>query len=99
MRRAQRRGTLEQRRDGLPGEALIGELVGFRRHPEAVAGMQLDAAGVASERVLRLAAIGVDIDPREPLAGELVGHDLAGGVEAEAGAMDRGGALRVPPRS
>ena len=41
--RAQRRGAVEQRRDGLPGEALVGEVIGLRRHPEAVARRQRHA--------------------------------------------------------
>ena len=37
-----------------------------------------------------------DVHPREALAGELVGDDLAGGVERGARLVDRGRALRVP---
>ena len=36
MRAAQRRAAVEQRRDRLPGHALVGELVGFRGHAEGV---------------------------------------------------------------
>ena len=45
MRRAQRRGALEQRRDRLPRGALVGELVGFRRHAESVADLQRERRG------------------------------------------------------
>ena len=82
MRGAQRRGAVEQRRDRLPGDALVGELVGFRRHAEAVAGFQRDAERLAGQRVVRLAAIGIDVDARERLADEVVGDDVAGGVES-----------------
>src|SRR5258708_12184154 len=51
--------------------------------------MQGDAARRARQRILWLAAVGIDIDPREPLAGELIGHDVAGRVERHAGLVDR----------
>ena len=53
MRAAQRRGAIEQGRDRLPRHALVGELVGFRRHAEIVAGFQRDAAEMARKRVAR----------------------------------------------
>src|SRR5471030_2094946 len=37
VRTAQGRGAVEQRRDGLPGQALVLEGIGFRRHAETVA--------------------------------------------------------------
>ena len=58
--------------------------------------MDLDAAGLPGERVLRLAAIGVHVDAREALAGELVGRDVAGVIECHAGEVDRSRSFGVP---
>jgi len=91
--------TGSRRCDERSGEALVGKLVGLRRHPEAVTGRERHAEVVTRQRVLRLATIGVDVDARVPLAGELVARDLARRVECEAGAVDRGGAFGVPPGS
>ena len=54
MRAAQRRGALEQRRDRLPARALVGELVGFRRHAEGIVDLERHAAEVPGERVAGL---------------------------------------------
>ena len=96
MRGAQRRGAVEQRRDRLPGGALVGEAIGLRRHAEAVAGFQRDAERLPGQRVVRLAAVGVDVDAREALADEVVGDDVAGGIDRGARVMDRGRTLRIP---
>src|SRR6516225_5660472 len=98
MRAAQRRATLEQRRDGLPRHALVGELVGLGGDAEAVGGFELGAAQLARQRVLGRAAVGVHVDAREALAGELVADDVAGRVDGGAGAVNGGGALRIPSR-
>src|SRR5262249_16689050 len=71
MRAAQRRAALEQRRNGLPRHALVGELVGLGRDAEAVGGFELGAAQLARQRVLGRAAVGVHVDARETFAGEL----------------------------
>ncbi len=99
MRGAQRRGAIEQRRDHLPGRALVGEAVGFRRDAEAVARFQLDAERLAGERIVGLAAIGVDVDARKRLAEKVVGDDVARRIERGARLVDRGRSLRDPSRS
>ena len=62
VRGAQRRGAVEQRRYGLPGEPLVLDGIGFSRRAEAVARLQRDAHRLAGERVVRLAAVGVHVD-------------------------------------
>ena len=96
MRRAQRRGAVEQRRDGLPGGALVVEAIGLRRHAETVAGFQRDAERLPGQCVERLAAVGIDIDAGEALADEVVGDDIALGIERGARVMDRSRTLRIP---
>ena len=58
--------------------ALVGELVGFRRHAEAVAGFQrhADESGRPACRSGLLPLV-LHVDAREALAGELVGDDVA----------------------
>ncbi len=96
VRGAQRRGAVEQRRDRLPRRPLVGELVGLRRHAEAVARGKRDPQRLPGERIQELAAVRVDIDPREALGEEVISDDVPLGIDAGAGAMDGGGALRVP---
>src|SRR5262249_50097845 len=62
MGAAQRRGAVEQRRDRLPGQALVGELVGLLRPAEAVPGLQRHAAGLPRERIRGRAPVCVDVD-------------------------------------
>src|SRR5262249_53490163 len=92
MRAAQRRAALEQRRDGLPRHALVGELVGFGRDTEAVGRFELGVAQLTRQRVLGRAAVGVHVDARKALARELVADDVAGRIDGGAGAVDGGGA-------
>src|SRR5262249_48894374 len=96
MRAAQRRAALEQRRNGLPRHALVGELVGLGGDAEAVGGFELGAAQLARQRVLGRAAVGVHVDAREALASELVADDVAGRIDGGAGAVNGGGAFWVP---
>src|ERR1700733_1046255 len=96
MRCAKRRCAVEQRRNGLPGQSLVGNSIGFGWHAEAIAGFQGHAQGLPSQSVLRLAAIGVDVYPRERLARKLVGDDLTGGIETSLRHVDRGRSFRIP---
>src|SRR4029077_8140262 len=98
MRAAQRRGAREQGGNRFPRQALVGELVGFRRYAEAVRGHELGVEKGSGAGVLGRPAVGVYVDAGEALAGELVGDDVAGGIDGGAGAVDGGRALRVPPR-
>ena len=63
MRAAKRRGSVEQGRDGLPCHTLIVECIGFRGYAEAIARLQRYAEGLSAQSVVRLAAIGVHIEP------------------------------------
>ena len=67
MRGAQRRGAVEQRRDRLPQRALVGELVGFRRHAEHVLGLQRHAEEMAGERALGPRLVGLHVPREKPL--------------------------------
>src|SRR5262249_59231727 len=87
MRAAQRRAAVERRRDGLPREPLVRELVGLGGDAEAVGGFELGATQLARQRVLGRAAVGVHVDARETLAGELVTDDVAGRVDGGAGTV------------
>src|SRR5262249_30122885 len=98
MRAAQRGAALEQRRNGLPRQALVGELVGLGGDAEAVGGFELGAAQLARQRVLGRAAVGVHVDAREAFAGELVADDVAGRVDGGAGAVDGSGTFGIPSR-
>src|SRR5215470_2408907 len=68
MRATQRRAALEQRRNGLPREPLVRELVGLGGDAEAVGGFELGAAQLPRQRVLGRAAVGVHVDAREAFA-------------------------------
>src|ERR1700738_1025536 len=48
-----------------PEERFVGDGIGVRRHAKTVTGFQRHAQGLPGQRVRRLAAIGVDVDPRE----------------------------------
>src|SRR5580704_6815707 len=96
MRRAQRRGAVEQRRDDFPGGPLAGEAVGLSGDAEAVARIQIDAEQLAGQRVVGLAAVGIYVDAREGLTEEVVGDDVARGIERGAHLVNRGGPLRIP---
>src|SRR5262249_61405448 len=96
-RAAQRRAAVEQRRDGLPREPLVRELVGLGGNAEAVGGFELGAAQLPRQGVLGRAAVGVHVEAREAFAGGLVADDVAGRVDGGAGAGGGGGAPPRPP--
>src|SRR5271166_5197851 len=98
MRAAQRRAALKERRDCFPRQALVGELVGLRRHAKPIARFEPDVAQLSGKRIPGRTSVGVYVDAREAFARELVGNDIACGVDCGARPMDGSGPLRVPSR-
>jgi hypothetical protein len=96
MRGAQRRGAVEQGRDRLPGQLLVGKAVGFGGDAKALQRLQRQAHQLAGEAVGGVALVGVDVDAREALALEHIADHGTIPVEGRAGAVDRGRALGVP---
>ena len=99
MRGAQWRAVLHQRRDRLPGEQLVLEAVGLRRHAEDLRSLRRDAGGLPDQAVGRVRLVGSDVLAREALGDELVADHLAGGVDRRARAMHARRAFRVPRRA
>src|SRR6266566_8699487 len=96
MRTTQRRSAIEQRRDRLPRHPLVGEFIGLGRYAETVVRFQRQAHELARQAILRPALISLDIPTGKTLARKLIRYDVARGVNRGAGAVDGGGALRVP---
>ena len=96
MRRAQRRRAVEQRRNRLPGGALIGKAVGLLRHAETVTRLQRDAERLSGHRVSRIAAVGIDVDAREALAQEIPRDDIARRIELGAHLVNGRRRLGIP---
>ena len=98
VRAAQRRGSVEQRRDRLPGRALRGKLVRLGRHAEGRLRLQLHADELTGERVRRMTLVARDVEAGEGFAHELVGDDVAVGIERPPAPGESRPALRVPGR-
>jgi hypothetical protein len=96
VRRAQRRGPIEQWRYGLPPGAFRSKLVRLGRHTERRLRFQAHARELPGESVLRATLVASYVEAREGFAGELVSDDLAVRIERSSGFVDGGRTLRIP---
>jgi hypothetical protein len=74
----------------------VFERVRCDRHLEALVRLERKAEQMTGKHVGGTALVSGDVEARECLADILVGDDLAGGVEPDLAAIDRGRTLGIP---